>query len=63
MFKEILTNLLSNAIKFTPDNGHINVKIQLEEIIDNKAKIYFEVKDTGIGMSEEQKEKIFEYFF
>jgi len=60
--KEILTNLLSNAIKFTPNNGHINVKIQLEEIIDNKAKIYFEVKDTGIGMSEEQKEKIFDAF-
>ena len=60
--KEILTNLLSNAIKFTPQNGKINVKIQLEEIIENKARIYFEVKDTGIGMSEEQKEKVFEAF-
>jgi signal transduction histidine kinase len=30
--KEILTNLLSNAIKFTPNNGHIHVKIQLEQI-------------------------------
>jgi len=60
--KEILTNLLSNAIKFTPQNGKINVKIQLEEIVENKAKIYFEVKDTGIGMSEEQKEKVFEAF-
>jgi signal transduction histidine kinase/CheY-like chemotaxis protein len=60
--KEILTNLLSNAIKFTPNNGHIHVKIQLEKIIDNKAKIYFEVRDSGIGMSEEQKEKIFDAF-
>jgi signal transduction histidine kinase/DNA-binding NarL/FixJ family response regulator len=60
--KEILTNLLSNAIKFTPNNGHINVKIQLQEIIDNKAKIYFEIKDSGIGMSEEQKEKVFDAF-
>jgi len=60
--KEILTNLLSNAIKFTPNNGQIHVKIQLEEIVDNKAKIYFEVKDSGIGMSEEQKGKIFEAF-
>ena len=60
--KEILTNLLSNAIKFTPNNGHIHVKIQLEKIIDNKAKIYFEIRDSGIGMSEEQKEKIFEAF-
>jgi len=60
--KEILTNLLSNSIKFTPNNGHIHVKIQLEKIIDNKAKIYFEIRDSGIGMSEEQKEKIFEAF-
>ena len=60
--KEILTNLLSNAIKFTPNNGHINVKILLQDIVDNKAKVYFEVKDSGIGMSEEQKEKIFEAF-
>jgi len=60
--KDILTNLLNNAIKFTPNNGHINVKIQLKEFINNKVKLYFEVKDTGIGMSEEQKEKVFEAF-
>ncbi|MEO1958713.1 MAG: ATP-binding protein [Nautiliaceae bacterium] len=61
--KEILTNLINNAIKFTPEKGTISVKIQyLEKTPDNKAKIYFEVKDTGIGMSEEQKNKIFEAF-
>ncbi|MEO1923218.1 MAG: ATP-binding protein [Nautiliaceae bacterium] len=61
--KEILTNLINNAIKFTPQNGTISVKILQKEIKkDNKVSIYFEVKDTGIGMSEEQKEKIFEAF-
>ena len=60
--KEIITNLLSNAIKFTPNNGYIHVKILLEKIINNKAKIYFEIEDNGIGMSEEQKEKVFEAF-
>jgi len=60
--KEILTNLLSNAIKFTPNNGQIHTKIIMEEIVENKARLYFEVKDSGIGMSEEQKEKIFEAF-
>ena len=60
--KEILTNLINNAIKFTHENGTISVKILLEKIENNKASIYFEVKDTGIGMSEEQKEKIFEAF-
>ncbi|WP_457561359.1 ATP-binding protein, partial [Caminibacter sp.] len=60
--KEILTNLINNAIKFTHENGLISVKILLEKIENNKATLYFEVKDTGIGMSEEQKEKIFEAF-
>jgi signal transduction histidine kinase len=60
--KEILTNLINNAIKFTHEHGTISVKILLQNIQDNKATLYFEVKDTGIGMSEEQKEKIFEAF-
>ncbi len=60
--KEILTNLINNAIKFTHEKGLISVKILLQNIENEKAKIYFEVKDTGIGMSEEQKEKIFEAF-
>ncbi|GAX87281.1 conserved hypothetical protein [Lebetimonas natsushimae] len=60
--KEILTNLINNAIKFTHKNGLIEVTAKLNKIENNKANIYFEVKDTGIGMSEEQKNKIFEAF-
>ncbi|WP_024790012.1 ATP-binding protein [Lebetimonas sp. JH292] len=60
--KEILTNLINNAIKFTHKNGTIEVNVKLQEIKENRANIYFEVKDTGIGMSEEQKNKIFEAF-
>ena len=60
--KEILTNLINNAIKFTNPQGTISVKIKFNGIKDNKANLYFEVKDTGIGMSEEQKNKIFEAF-
>ncbi len=60
--KEILTNLINNAMKFTGQNGTISVKIKFNGIKNNKAELYFEVKDTGIGMSEEQKEKIFEAF-
>ena len=60
--KEILTNLINNAIKFTHQNGTISVTIKFNGIQNNKAKLYFEVKDTGIGMSEEQKNKIFEAF-
>jgi two-component system sensor histidine kinase BarA len=60
--KEILTNLINNAIKFTHKNGLIEVTVKLNKIENNKANVYFEVKDTGIGMSEEQKNKIFEAF-
>ena len=60
--KEILTNLINNAIKFTHKDGTISVTVKLNKIEDNKANVYFEVKDTGIGMSEEQKNKVFEAF-
>lgn len=61
--KEVLINLLSNAVKFTNNNGVINVGIRK---IDSKkegiTRIYFEVQDSGIGVSNEQKAKIFEAF-
>ena len=60
--KEILTNLINNSMKFTHKDGSISVKIKHNGIKDDKAELYFEVEDTGIGMSEEQKSKIFEAF-
>jgi len=60
--KEIITNLVNNAIKFTHKGGSINVTVKLNKVENNKANVYFEVRDTGIGMSEEQKNKIFEAF-
>lgn len=54
---QILTNLLSNAIKFT-DNGKIDIIVSG---ISN-GKVKFEVKDTGIGLSEKQKDKLFKSF-
>lgn len=59
--KEILTNLINNAIKFT-EKGGVSVYIILKRIKDNKAKIYFEVSDTGIGLTPAQIKKIFEPF-
>jgi len=59
--KEVLTNLLSNAIKFTHE-GYISLKIKKTDFNANKVKLYFEVEDTGIGVSEEQKDRIFEAF-
>jgi CheY-like chemotaxis protein len=56
---QVLTNLLSNALKFTSE-GIILLKIELKEKIDEEtALISFSVKDTGIGMSEEQHKRLF----
>ena len=61
--KEVLINLLSNAVKFTSSSGSINVNIRKEET-DNSGitRIRFEVQDSGIGVTSEQKTKIFEAF-
>ncbi|MDR3224941.1 MAG: response regulator [Clostridiales Family XIII bacterium] len=59
---QVLTNLLSNAAKFTPAGGSIEMNAHLIEEKDGICKLRFEVKDTGIGISDEQKEKLFTSF-
>ncbi len=61
---QILLNLLSNAIKFTPEGGTIEVSLHEEESPkgDDYVRILLKVKDSGIGMSEEFKEHIFDSF-
>jgi CheY-like chemotaxis protein len=56
--KQILFNLAGNAVKFT-NSGTINILIRYEEESDT---LYFEIKDTGIGLTSEQKNKVFEPF-
>lgn len=59
--RQILINLLSNAIKFT-EKGEIVVNVKLLKKEDSRAQIHFSVKDTGIGISEEQQKKLFTAF-
>ena len=54
---QIITNLLTNAIKFTSDG---EVKIIVKNLGNDRLR--FEVKDTGIGLSKEQKNKLFKSF-
>ncbi|MBN2655487.1 MAG: response regulator [Spirochaetales bacterium] len=59
--KQILLNLVGNALKFT-NEGFIEVRIkQLHETMD-KLTLYFMVTDTGIGISDEEKKKLFQAF-
>lgn len=61
---QVLLNLLSNAIKFTPEHGSIDVSLHEEKSPrgEDYARICIQVKDTGIGMSEEFRQHIFESF-
>jgi len=60
--KQILINLLSNAVKFT-DTGGISLVLFIDQKLDDShVKISFKVKDTGIGMTEEQQKRLFQEF-
>ena len=58
---QVLTNLVGNAIKFTP-MGEVVVRVALQEQKDQKACLRFTVSDTGIGMGQEQLDKLFQEF-
>ena len=59
--KQVLTNLISNAIKFTPQ-GNITVRVIIEDEDINQASVKFEITDTGIGLNDEQQNKLFRAF-
>ena len=58
---QVLANLLSNAIKFTP-TGAVTLEVIADEINSENIRLEFSVSDTGIGISEEKKKKVFEQF-
>ena len=61
--KEVIINLLSNAVKFTSSSGSINVDIRkLEAEMPGTTRVRFEIQDSGIGVTSEQKARIFEAF-
>ena len=59
--RQILINFITNAIKFTRD-GKIEITVTSQHIVHNKHRVRFEVSDTGIGITEEAVEKIFDKF-
>jgi PAS domain S-box-containing protein len=58
---QIVINLLGNAIKFT-SQGEIELQVALDRTEAEQALLHFSVRDTGIGISVEKQEKIFEAF-
>lgn len=59
---QIIVNLLSNAIKFTNVGGDVSIFVRKEQEDEKNVLLKFDVSDTGIGVTDEQKGKIFEEF-
>lgn len=59
--RQVLNNLVGNAIKFTRE-GEVSITTKLISETENSVKIYFEIKDTGIGIPQEAQELIFKAF-
>ncbi len=59
---QVLMNLMSNAVKFSPDGGKITVKAEEQETKDNRTTYLFSIHDEGIGMSEDQIDRLFRSF-
>lgn len=60
--EQVLTNLVSNAIKFTPDGGKVELAVVRRAVGTNIDEVVFRVSDTGIGISADDKNKVFEAF-
>ena len=58
---QILANLLGNAVKFT-EKGEVKLKVVFQELNAGQGKLSFSVHDTGIGISEVQKKRLFKVF-
>lgn len=60
--RQILNNLLSNAIKFS-DNGRIVLRMHVMDTGPDTTTLQWQVSDTGIGISQEQQEQLFDPFY
>jgi len=59
---QVITNLLGNAIKFTPEGGTIRLDSRIVSVENDTCCLQISVEDTGIGISDEQKSRLFRPF-
>ncbi len=59
--RQVLNNLVSNALKFT-ERGEITVSVSVIEESKDSTKLHFTIKDTGVGISEQNLSKLFQVF-
>ncbi len=61
--EKIIFNLLSNSFKFTPEDGKIHVKVEIFEETEEHAILSLSVADSGVGISYEDQDKVFDRFY
>lgn len=61
--EQILTNLVGNAVKFTPPGGTVSVSHQIDGAANGSLRATFSISDTGCGISDADKSRIFDAFF
>ncbi|HEY8024355.1 MAG TPA: response regulator [Burkholderiaceae bacterium] len=59
--QQVLLNLCGNAVKFT-EQGEVELCVRLERRIDSALHVVFSIRDTGIGISDEHRQRLFEGF-
>ena len=59
---QVLINLLGNAVKFTPEKGQVTLRVREEDAAGTKSLVSFSVRDTGIGIAEEDQDRVFRSF-
>ena len=59
--RQILLNLVGNAIKFT-SLGHVDLSVEVVDVAAGHAALRFEIRDTGIGLAEDEMAKVFQPF-
>ncbi|MDR3587721.1 MAG: response regulator [Desulfosporosinus sp.] len=59
--RQVLMNIIGNAVKFT-DAGEVEIRVKLLQESNENVQLQFEIQDTGIGISAETKEKLFQVF-
>lgn len=57
----VINNLLSNSLKFT-HSGSVEFNVKISETSESQMSLYFEIKDTGIGIAKDKQEEIFQAF-
>jgi len=60
MMAQVIVNLLSNAVKYTPNGGKVSIETDVDEIA---RVVRVKVTDTGVGIAEDQIERVFDKFF